>query len=105
VLTAVTVHIVADNSTKQAADHHRHSTKSIVSFLQFMIALIADAPPPSQTFHNEEAGDIVSWLTRSTAATGGKCIIASAYTIYNVLAASRPDLIRTLARSDWPFAL
>ncbi|KAK0746286.1 hypothetical protein B0T18DRAFT_438308 [Schizothecium vesticola] len=80
------VHIVADNSTKQAADHHRHSTKSI-------------------TFHNEEAGDIVSWLTRSTAATGGKCIIASAYTIYNVLAASRPDLIRTLARSDWPFAL
>lgn len=50
-----------------------------------------------QTFHNEEAGDLVSWLTRSTAARGGKCIIASAYTVYNVLAASRPDLIRTLA--------
>ncbi|KAK4164255.1 hypothetical protein QBC43DRAFT_318445 [Cladorrhinum sp. PSN259] len=80
------VHIVADNSTKQAAEHHRHSTKEI-------------------TFHNEEAGDVVSWLTRSTAAAGGKCIIASAYTIYNVLAATRPDLIRTLARSDWPFAL
>ncbi|KAK3336153.1 hypothetical protein B0T19DRAFT_408662 [Cercophora scortea] len=80
------VHIVADNSTKQMAEHHRHSNKSI-------------------TFHNEEAGDIVSWLTRSTAAAGGKCIIASGYTIYNALAAKRPDIIRTLARGDWPFSL
>ncbi|KAK3693741.1 hypothetical protein B0T22DRAFT_48912 [Podospora appendiculata] len=80
------VHIVADNSTKQMAEHHRHSTKSI-------------------TFHNEEAGDIVSWLTRSTATAGGKCIIASGYTIYNALAAKRPDIIRTLARGDWPFSL
>jgi len=58
-----------------------------------------------QTYHNEESGDVVSWLTRSTAASGGKCIISSAYTIYNLLAATRPDVIRTLARSDWPFAL
>lgn len=42
VLTAVTVHIVADNSTKLAADHHRHSTKSIVSLTQSVIARIAD---------------------------------------------------------------
>ncbi|KAK1769555.1 taurine hydroxylase-like protein SAT17 [Phialemonium atrogriseum] len=80
------VHIIADNSTKERVEHHRHSTKSI-------------------TFHNEESGDIVSWLTRSTAASGGKCIIASCYAIYNILAARRPDIIRTLARSDWPFAL
>lgn len=63
------------------------------------------ADSSSQTFHNEEAGDVVGWLTRSTAAVGGRCIIASAYTVYNVLAATRPDVIRTLARSDWPFAL
>ncbi|KAH6610518.1 hypothetical protein Trco_000538 [Trichoderma cornu-damae] len=80
------VHIVADSTSKQTAEHHRHSTAPI-------------------TFHNEEAGDIVSWLTRNAAKSGGKCIIASAYTVYNVLAATRPDLIRTLARSDWPFAL
>ncbi|EWZ91625.1 hypothetical protein BFJ68_g10267 [Fusarium oxysporum] len=80
------VHIIADNSSKLKAGHHRHSTSPI-------------------TFHNEEAGDIVSWLTRSTAVSGGKCIIASAYTVYNVLATSRPDMVRTLARSDWPFAL
>ncbi|GKT48341.1 TBC domain-containing protein C1778.09 [Colletotrichum spaethianum] len=85
-LTPVTVHIVADNTSQAKADHHRHSTSAI-------------------TFHNEESGDVVSWLTRNTAAAGGKCIIASAHTVYNVLAATRPDIIRTLSRSDWPFAL
>lgn len=48
---------------------------------------------------------MIGWLTRAAAATGGKCIIASSHTVYNVLAAARPDLIRVLARSDWPFAL
>ncbi|KAG5982135.1 hypothetical protein E4U55_002262 [Claviceps digitariae] len=80
------VHIIADNSTKMRASHHRHSTSPI-------------------TFHNEEAGDLVSWLTRNTAVAGGKCIISSSHTVYNALAASRPDLVRALARSDWPFAL
>jgi hypothetical protein len=47
----------------------------------------------------------VSWLTRTTAASGGRCIIASVYAIYNILAADRPDLVRVLARSDWPFAM
>ncbi|KAK1989541.1 TfdA family taurine catabolism dioxygenase TauD [Colletotrichum cereale] len=80
------VHIVADNTSQVKADHHRHSTSAI-------------------TFHNEESGDVISWLTRNTAAAGGKCIIASAHTVYNVLAATRPDIIRILSRSDWPFAL
>ncbi|KAI1447686.1 Clavaminate synthase-like protein [Annulohypoxylon stygium] len=80
------VHIVADSSSTMKLGHHRHSTSAI-------------------SFHNEEAGDVVAWLTRNTAASGGKCIVASAYTIYNVLAVHRPDIIRTLAKSDWPFAL
>ncbi|KEY66117.1 hypothetical protein S7711_05290 [Stachybotrys chartarum IBT 7711] len=80
------VHVIADSSTAIKAAHHRHSTAPI-------------------TFHNEEAGDVVSWLTRSIASQGGRCIIASAYMIYNVLAATRPDVIRTLARADWPFAI
>lgn len=103
-LTRPIVHIVADSSSAQKALHHRHSTAPIVSAVAALSRAepAADAP---QTFHNEEAGDIVSWLTRNTAAKGGKCIIASAYTVYNVMAASRPDLVRALARSDWPFAL
>jgi hypothetical protein len=58
-----------------------------------------------QNFHTEETGDVLAWQTRGTAASGGKCIIASAYTIYKTLAATRPDIIATLARPDWPFAL
>ncbi|KAK8088901.1 hypothetical protein PG997_003862 [Apiospora hydei] len=80
------VHIIADNSSAEMLGHHRHSTSSI-------------------SFHNEEAGDCVGWLTRSTPASGGRCIISSAYHVYNVLAAYRPDMIRTLAKSDWPFAI
>lgn len=60
---------------------------------------------PSQTFHNEEAGDVIGWLTRGAAASGGRCIVASVHAIYNVLASHRPDIIRTLAKSDWPIAL
>ncbi|KAK7970530.1 hypothetical protein PG988_009603 [Apiospora saccharicola] len=80
------VHIIADNSSADMLGHHRHSTSAI-------------------SFHNEEAGDCVGWLTRSTSASGGRCIISSAYHVYNVLAAYRPDMIRTLTKSDWPFAI
>ncbi|CAK7208173.1 hypothetical protein SBRCBS47491_000002 [Sporothrix bragantina] len=79
------VHIIADKTSKTSTEHHRHSNKSI-------------------TFHTEETGDIVGWLTRNTASSGGRCILASAHTVYNALAASRPDLLRLLARADWPFA-
>ncbi|KAI1329625.1 Clavaminate synthase-like protein [Xylariaceae sp. FL0255] len=80
------VHIVADNSSEIKVGHHRHSTSAI-------------------SFHNEEAGDVISWFTRSTAASGGRCILAPVYTIYNTLATYRPDIIRVLSKSDWPVAL
>ncbi|RYP55006.1 hypothetical protein DL768_000322 [Monosporascus sp. mg162] len=80
------VHIIADNSSEITIGHHRHSKSPI-------------------TFHNEVAGDIIGWLTRSAAASGGRCIVASVHAIYNILATHRPDIIRTLAKSDWPIAL
>ncbi|PSS03640.1 hypothetical protein BD289DRAFT_358794 [Coniella lustricola] len=76
------VHIIAD---KANSAHHRHSTDPI-------------------TFHTEETGDSIAWLTRNVAKEGGKCVISSAATIYNVLTATRPDLIRVLAAGNWPFA-
>ncbi|KAL1901193.1 hypothetical protein Cpir12675_000559 [Ceratocystis pirilliformis] len=86
-------HIVADNSSVIKAAHHRHSASSIFN--------LADG----QTFHNEESGDIASWLTCSTAASGGRCIIASVETIFNAIAANFPEMIGTLMKDDWPFAL
>lgn len=46
----------------------------------------------------------MTWLTRGAPLEGGKCVLASAGTIYNVLAATRPDLVRVLAAGNWPFA-
>jgi hypothetical protein len=63
----------------------------------------ADGLP--QPFHTDPDADILAFYTRSTAASGGKCIISPGYTIYNELASTRPDIIATLARPDWPFAL
>jgi hypothetical protein len=42
-------------------------------------------------------------LTRSCAAEGGASVLASSWTVYNELAATRPDLIHVLAKDDWPF--
>lgn len=95
------VHIVAD---KKNGAHHRHSTDPIVSS---SLCLLHDrfSDHKLQTFHTEDCGDVVAWLTRNVAADGGRCIISSAATVYNVLSAARPDLIRVLAAGNWPFAL
>lgn len=34
---------------------------------------------------------------------GGTSILASSWTVYNELAATRPDLIHVLSKPDWPF--
>ncbi|OJD30105.1 taurine catabolism dioxygenase [Diplodia corticola] len=53
--------------------------------------------------HTDVTCDIVATLTRQCSTEGGMCTIASSWTIYNELAATRPDLIHVLARPDWPF--
>ncbi|KAK2053334.1 TfdA family taurine catabolism dioxygenase TauD [Colletotrichum caudatum] len=54
-----------------------------------------------QVFHTD-AGDIVSLFALSTAAEGGKSKLASIARVYNEIASTRPDLIRTLTE-DWHF--
>lgn len=53
-----------------------------------------------QVFHTD-AGDIISLLALSEAAQGGTSRLASSWRVYNELAATRPDLIRTLAEEEW----
>jgi hypothetical protein len=52
-----------------------------------------------QVFHTD-SGDIVSLFALSTAAAGGQSRLASTWRVYNELAATRPDLIKTLSE-DW----
>ncbi|KAF5122648.1 Taurine hydroxylase-like protein SAT17 [Metarhizium anisopliae] len=49
-----------------------------------------------QGFHTD-AGDVIALFALADAAEGGKSYIASSWTVYNELAATRPDLIRTLS--------
>ncbi|KAI1334273.1 hypothetical protein F5Y15DRAFT_402163 [Xylariaceae sp. FL0016] len=54
-------------------------------------------------FHTDLVCDTLSMLTLSCGEKGGGGIIASAWTIYNELASTRPDLIHVLSKPDWPF--
>ncbi|OAA58784.1 taurine catabolism dioxygenase [Cordyceps fumosorosea ARSEF 2679] len=49
-----------------------------------------------QVFHTD-AGDVIALLALEAAAEGGESYLASSGHVYNQLAATRPDLIRTLA--------
>ncbi|KAJ3506628.1 hypothetical protein NLJ89_g6764 [Agrocybe chaxingu] len=54
-----------------------------------------------QVFHTD-AGDIISLYVLETAAEGGLSRISSSWRVYNELAETRPDLIKTLSE-PWPF--
>ncbi|KAI9689933.1 MAG: hypothetical protein M1822_009815 [Bathelium mastoideum] len=58
---------------------------------------------PPKPFHSDTVTDVLGLLTKSCSAQGGKSILASSWTVYNELAATRPDLIHVLAKPDWPF--
>ncbi|KAK4501968.1 hypothetical protein PRZ48_007778 [Zasmidium cellare] len=49
-----------------------------------------------QVFHTD-AGDVIALACLETAAEGGESKLSSSWTVYNELARTRPDLIRTLA--------
>lgn len=49
-----------------------------------------------QVFHTD-AGDVIALFALGEAAEGGQSYLSSSWHVYNELAATRPDLIRTLA--------
>lgn len=49
-----------------------------------------------QVFHTD-AGDLIALACLETAAEGGESKLSSSWTVYNELARTKPDLIRTLA--------
>ncbi|KAG6839377.1 hypothetical protein H0H93_005585, partial [Arthromyces matolae] len=53
-----------------------------------------------QVFHTD-AGDIIALFALETAADGGVSRISSTWKAYNELAATRPDLVKTLSE-PWP---
>ncbi|KAL5336517.1 hypothetical protein BJX70DRAFT_280719 [Aspergillus crustosus] len=54
-------------------------------------------------FHTDTVTDCLCLFARSLSEKGGRSILASAWTVYNEIAATRPDIIHVLAASNWPF--
>ena len=54
-----------------------------------------------QLIFHTDIGDIISLFCLGTAAEGGCSQLASSWHVYNELAATRPDLIKTMTE-DWP---
>ncbi|KPM45634.1 hypothetical protein AK830_g919 [Neonectria ditissima] len=54
-------------------------------------------------FHSDVFCEVLALQTKNCAKSGGNSIIASAWTVYNELAATRPDIIHTLAAENWTF--
>lgn len=55
---------------------------------------------PLQPFHTDMC-DILSMYVLDTAVSGGESLLASSATVYNEIAATRPDLIHLLADNKW----
>ncbi|KAG6853962.1 hypothetical protein C0991_012108 [Blastosporella zonata] len=55
-----------------------------------------------QVFHTDSGADIISLFALETATEGGVSRISSTWKAYNELAATRPDLVKTLSE-PWPF--
>lgn len=55
----------------------------------------------AQPFHADMVCDILALFHLDAAREGGETLLASAWTIYNQLAATRPDIIEILSRDDW----
>lgn len=55
----------------------------------------------NQVFHTD-IGDIIALFALGEAASGGHSYLSSSWRVYNELASTRPDLIRTLAE-PWAF--
>ncbi|KAL4965150.1 TauD/TfdA family dioxygenase [Aspergillus stella-maris] len=54
-------------------------------------------------FHTDTVTDCLCLFTKSLSEKGGRSILASAWTVYNEIAATRPDIIHVMAESNWPF--
>ncbi|CAO2649321.1 Nn.00g067060.m01.CDS01 [Neocucurbitaria sp. VM-36] len=55
----------------------------------------------AQPFHADIGADILALYYLRTAAKGGRTIVASAWTVYNELAQTRPEVLVELAGEEW----
>lgn len=74
--------------------------KQVCFDFSVQVSAIHLTSPRWQVFHTD-VGDVIALACLEEAAEGGQSKLSSSWTVYNELARTRPDLIRTLAE-PWP---
>lgn len=70
------------------------------------VGINVDNPLPvysneAQPFHADVFSDLLALYYLQVAKQGGETLLASSWTVYNELVMTRPDIINTLASSNW----
>lgn len=77
-------------------EQNRLEATTLLSLFDFLYL------PWWQPFHTDVVCDTLALATRNCSSQGGRGFVASSWTVYNELAATRPDLIHTLSQPNWP---
>lgn len=97
-----------DSYANQTLSHVRDATKEVVPAWAKDIGLAGSKITAAMDFHSDRfSGDILALHVRNDggAGMGGGQYFASFWRIYNELLRSKPEVLETMAESDWPFEL
>ncbi|KAF7194673.1 Taurine hydroxylase-like protein SAT17 [Pseudocercospora fuligena] len=99
---------VADIRGRQDTEHDGKPVDVVLNHVKNMTMTVDSSKIGAPAFTNEkqvfhtDAGDLIALFCLEEAAEGGESKLSSSWMVYNELARSRPDLVRTLAE-PWPF--
>ncbi|KAK3343385.1 hypothetical protein B0T25DRAFT_463630 [Lasiosphaeria hispida] len=99
----LTVYLGLSSYVAEVRGKQNHRGTMLIHVLNTTEAIRTENATVEMPFHTDLVCDVVSTLTKGCGGSGGSAIVASAWTVYNELAATRPDLIHVLAEPDWPF--
>ncbi|KZM18699.1 uncharacterized protein EKO05_0006649 [Ascochyta rabiei] len=97
-----------DSYANQTLSHIRDATKEAVPVWAKDIGLAGSKITAAMDFHSDRfSGDILALHVRDEGGTGrgGGQYVASFWAIYNELLRTEPEVLETMAESDWPFEL
>ncbi|KAK0732060.1 hypothetical protein B0H67DRAFT_93173 [Lasiosphaeris hirsuta] len=99
----LTVYLGLSSYVAEVRGKQNHKGSMLIHVVNTTEAIRTENATVEMPFHTDLVCDVVSTLTKSCGGSGGSAIVASAWTVYNELAATRPDLIHVLAEPNWPF--
>ncbi|KAK0732538.1 beta-lactamase/transpeptidase-like protein [Apiosordaria backusii] len=99
----VTVYLGLTSYVAEVRGKQNYKGSMLIHLVNVSKAIAVENAAHEMPFHTDLVCDVVSTLTKYCSGSGGYPILASAWTIYNELAASRPDLIHVLSQPNWPF--